>query len=186
MSEANLTSLRADIDDLVQRLETLRRENDDRHLLTRPGAKCWSAAEVCEHLNITWGLYRQPLRAHAEQQREGGHTSSDGRVRPGWLAGKFIAFVNPSNTKKLKAPRSFSPSAGQAGVESIDSLIGHQAEILALLATASGLQLNRRKFPSPISALLRFTLGEGILLMVRHQQRHVAQAERAARAAADA
>ena len=48
-------------------------------------------------------------------------------------------------------------------------------ELIELIEAARGKNLNRPRFGSPITALLRFSIGEGLELMVRHQQRHLLQ-----------
>ncbi len=179
MPEATLDSLAAEVDALEESFRALRREHGAESLETRPGPKSWSVAEVARHLVITWDRYRPPMQAHADKLRGADRISPSGEVRPGWLAGKFLGMVAPRNTKKLKAPGAFQPSQGEADVTDLDVLIERQSELRGMLAAAQGLELNRHKFASPITRLLRFTLGEGLVLMVRHEQRHLQQAQRA-------
>ena len=58
-----------------------------------------------------------------------------------------------------------------------------QADLLACVAAASGLPLDRITVASPVDARLRCNLYAALTLVPRHQHRHLLQAERAARLA---
>ncbi len=179
MDQPTLTDLADDLRALTERWRAMRYEHDTTALTRKPSADAWSVAEVCEHLRVTGELYYPVMSEHVDRLRVDGAASDGAPVRPGFFVKRFIHFAGPNNRRKVPAPKRFKPAAGGAGVESIDRLIDQQAQLHALLESAQGVALNRGKFATPVSKLLRLTLGEGLMLMVRHQQRHADQAQRA-------
>lgn len=176
MNPVTLELLNDEWDAVRARWEALRRDHDERALTTTPTEGVWPVAGIAEHLHTTLALYEPLIRAHIHKLRGAGQTG-DQTVRPGWFARKFIHFAGPDNHKKLKAPKRFGPKPGKVSIHVIDRAIEQTGVLTALLAEARGVELNRGKFGSPITRLIRFTLGEGLTLMVRHHQRHTNQAE---------
>lgn len=179
MDHPTLTDLANDLRALTDRWQAMRRAHDDQALTQRPSAEAWSVAEVCEHLRVTGGLYYPIMTDHAEKLRASGRAGGGDPVRPGFFAKRFIHFAGPNNKRKIPAPERFKPAEGATDIEAIDQLIAQQSQLQQLIHSAEGLALNAGKFPTPITKLIRLTLGEGLMLMVRHQQRHAEQAERA-------
>jgi len=185
MTEPHLTLdvVARELADNLARAEALRTGHDEAALIRRPAPDAWSAADCIDHLKRTTDQYRPPLAALIQRQRERGRTSDDPRIRPGWFAGWFIGQASPTNSRKLPAPRAFRIDFGQAAsLEAFDGFAAGQRDLEAFMDSARGLELNRGKLPSPVTRLIRFTIGESFLLLARHQARHLDQAEAAVQA----
>ena len=176
MHQVTLDTLADEWGEVRLRWQGLRRDHDEQALTTPPREGVWPVSGIAQHLHITLDLYLPLMRGHIEKLRASGRQSAEPAVKPGWFARKFIHFAGPDNQKKLKAPGKFGPTAQAVPIEWVDKMIAQMDELDGLLAEAKGVELNRGKFGSPITGLIRFTLGEGLLLMLRHHQRHTGQA----------
>lgn len=176
-----LDTLAADVNATTQAVQRMRQAHTDPRLTARPGPGSWSAAECIEHLCVTARLYYHRIGATLNRAGE-----ATGEYRPGRFARWFIAQASPTNPRKLPAPKMFQPEAGQVSAEAFDAFAAQQQDLLALIEQARLANINRPKFGTPITRLLRFSAGEALELMVRHQQRHLQQAQRALSAAGSA
>jgi hypothetical protein len=95
-----------------------------------------------------------------------------------WLGRKFVAMMQPTNTKKQTTLKHMNPAGSRLGREVLTEFVGHQTQLLALLTQAGQATLNRKVIPVEFLKLLRLRLGEALEFMVVHQQRHVQQAQR--------
>jgi hypothetical protein len=77
---------------------------------------------------------------------------------------------------KLKAPKTFQPIKPCDAI--IEQFIQQQEKLASLISEADGLDLRRIKFGSPVSSLLRFSLGDCFAILVMHQERHLKQMNR--------
>ncbi len=179
MNTTTLDAIAAQLDRNTQAVATLRERHDDAALARKPAAGGWSACECIEHLHITTELYAPRVRALIAQHGKPGSRPDDPVVRPGWFAAWFIRQASPANPRRLPAPKAFRVEPGAAGVASFERFAASQRTLGELIHQARGRPLNNSKLATPVSRLIRFTLGEALLLLVTHQQRHIAQADRA-------
>jgi hypothetical protein len=98
--------------------------------------------------------------------------------RSSLIGRKFIDFISPDGTRKAKTFSAFEPHPALDDVTILDRFLAHQQELRDLLRRADGVNLNRVKLSSPAVRLLRFRIGEALMMLVRHQQRHLQQALR--------
>lgn len=83
--------------------------------------------------------------------------------------------------RKVPAPKLFIPASDIApGI--VDRFVKAQVRITEALHDAEGLHLDRVKFGTPLSALLRANLGEAFEILVLHEARHLDQMEEVAEA----
>ena len=93
------------------------------------------------------------------------------------LVGRFFLKAL-SGSMRVKAPKMFNPVSGEGDRAVLDRFLEQQAQFRALIKQTGGKDINRGKFPSPATALIRLTLGDGLFMMVTHQERHMAQIKR--------
>lgn len=141
----------------------------------KPDANTWSILQCIEHLVTTGRLYLPPVREALERVRENGVVS----VEPFrfTLFGKwFVTMAGPEVRWKVKTPPAFAPNPELTDLSVLERFVEVQEGVEALIREADGWPLNTRKFRSPVSRLVRLTLGEGLTLLVWHTWRHVNQA----------
>jgi len=132
----------------------------------------WSVLQVLGHLWRAGDLYYPRMRWLI-----GRGAPASVAYRPGWFARWFIGSASPAGQRKLPAPGKFKPATA-LDASMVVQFVSQQDVLIGLIRDARGVGLNGPKFPTPVTPLLRFTLGEALELMVRHQQRHLGQIER--------
>lgn len=163
----------------VERVRRLFETHGESVLTWKPDPETWSIAECIEHLVVIDGQYIPKITEAIERaEREG--KRSDAPYRAAWLTGMFINASGENGKRKVKTFKAFQPDqAGHAGdVGSAGRFIAQQEMLRALIRRADGLDLNRVKFSSPLSSLLRFSIGEALAMLISHQKRHLTQGER--------
>ena len=173
MTNPHLRALNDDLAAVRAAAEAFRDGLAAEQLTWRPEPDMWSIADCFEHLRRMDEAYARPL-AEAVERAEPGNAP----FRPRWVARAFIALNGPDPKLKLSAPSPVRPPQGQPAADALDRFLDQQDEIVGLVRAADGRDLNTGRFASPFSRMLRFSLGEGLTLLVRHEQRHLGQAHR--------
>lgn len=141
-----------------------------------PDAKSWSVGECLEHLIITGEGYLPRFEEAIERARALGEPRSG--FKPRWFARFFHRFVDPDGTAKVKAPGAFQPKTATYDTRIVAWFSLQQEELEQIIQSAHGVDLNRVKFASPVTRLIRFSLGEGLWIVSSHLERHLRQAIR--------
>ena len=175
LTHPHLEQLRADADAAIAEAHALRQTLTDEQLAWKPAPEVWSVLECLKHVNITNGLYLPRLRDGMARARP-----ADAAVpfRPGLLGRFMIRTVSPENARKVKTFRTFKPLPGLMDVGVVERFVEIQEAMKEAIRDADGLDLNTGRFASPVSPLVRFTVGEGLTMLVRHALRHLGQARR--------
>lgn len=153
----------------------------DAVLNFKPRPDSWSVLECLEHLN-RYARYYLPAFASALAASPAA-TAADEDIRYSWLGRKSLELVRPDNGKLHQTVKHMNPAGSQLGRAVLTEFLGHQAQLLALLTAARSADLNRRAVPVEFFRLLKLRTGEALEFVVRHQERHLQQARRAARQA---
>lgn len=179
ISHSYLRTLDDEAQQNIDRVRALFDSLTKEQITWKPDPNTWSIAECIEHLIVTDSQYI-PNLTDALERAEGKRGGGDASYRPGFFAKKFINAAGENGKLKLKAPTKFRPDqAGHGGDAGAGGrFIAGQENLRGLIRRADGLNINRTKLPSPISPLFRFSIGEAFTLMISHQKRHLAQAER--------
>jgi hypothetical protein len=173
--------LRALLGDAIQnaeRVDALFRDHSDAQILWKADPTTWSIAECVEHLTVLdeayfVGIERGIDKAPASSARNEGYD-------PHLFTRYFIGMVGEQMKQKMKNPKLFDPSRSSSGgsVDSGDRFLAHQTILYDLIERADGRDINKKVLSSPVSSLLRFSLGEALTMLVSHQKRHLSQAGR--------
>lgn len=141
----------------------------------RRGPAEWSIGQCLEHLHVANEVYLPPI-AKALSGRPAGVVEE---IAPGWFGRWFIRnYIEPSAvSKRARAPRKITPRA-EVDVTILDQFLGSNERMRRGMRDASGYDVNRIRFRNPFVPLIRFSVGTGFTILIRHQQRHLLQAER--------
>ena len=172
-----LKGLASDLRIVSNEVERMRGELRDEALGWKPGPKAWSITEILGHLLTTNALYlpRLDLGIEAARRRP---AETRQPFRPRKFAGWFVKMAGPQSEKRLKAPKRFQAQASDLSVEIVDRFLDQQVQLAKRVEDAKDCDLNKPRFGSPVTPLIRFSVGECLLLLVRHEQRHLQQAKR--------
>lgn len=175
--------------ELTQILTNITRENIENvskytgklsveQLKWRPNPGIWSVADVLAHLNEYANYYhptfaRKIANTRFTSTKEGFVSSPLGRS-----AWKSMKLGNARNVKrKFKAPKGTNPTLDTNLVKGNERerFLEAQEEMLSIIESAQKVNMRRVKIPISISKIVRLRLGDALLFVVYHNQRHVQQ-----------
>jgi hypothetical protein len=144
----------------------------------RPNPGVWNVNEILAHLNSYAAYYHPTFLKKIENTRftstkEGFMSSPLGRS-----AWKSMKLGNARNVKrKFKAPKGHNPTIDPelVGDNEVEKFIEHQEDLLNILDKAKEVNLKRVKIPISISKIVRLRLGDALLFVIYHNERHVQQ-----------
>lgn len=155
---------------------------DERQRLWRATPGRWSIADCFEHLIATGRAYYPALdrllaSSRAVPARDGGGEGAGYRMS--WVGGIFAKQAGHEGKRRHKAPRSLQPRP-DSPPDAPERFAEQQEELLAILARARRIDLDRTrlKLPTVPLPLVKFGLGEILYVVVSHEQRHLEQARR--------
>lgn len=146
-------------------------------LARRPSWGGWSVAEVFEHLCVTDGLYESRLRAVLTAERERTAPRQSNTWRPTIWGRLLLWSLNPTNTRKSKAPPAFRIGASPRA-RVVDAWLVQVEATRALMRAADGLDLRRLKLSSPAAGMIRLNAGDAFAVLAVHAERHLGQVRR--------
>jgi hypothetical protein len=166
-----------EIDDADARAKRLASGLTTAQLNWKPSPQEWSVGQCLDHLCVANDVYL----ASIARSFEGRPRAVVSDISPGWFGRWFIrSYIEPSPvTKRGRAPRKIVPaSAVDASI--LDRFLATNQTLRDHVRRASQYDVNRIRFKNPFVAGIRFTVGTGFEILVRHQRRHLLQAERIA------
>jgi DinB superfamily len=141
----------------------------------QPELNAWSVGQCLEHLCRTNDVYLPAMSSSLP----GKPPSAVPDITPGWFGRWFLrSYVEPSpSTKRATAPKMIVPNSR---VESsvLDHFLRSNQAARELVRHASNYDVNRIRFRNPFIPIIRFTLGTGLEIVSKHEQRHLFQAVR--------
>ena len=157
-----------------QRASAIAKTLDVTQLNWRARADTWSIGQCLEHLRVTNEVY---LGAIAEALAEQPPAVVQ-EIRPAAFGRWFIRnYIEPSpSTKRARAPKKIAPAA-RVGPEILEQFLRSNDNARKVVGRAGGYDVNRIRFRNPFIPVIRFTVGTGLEILVRHQRRHLLQAE---------
>jgi hypothetical protein len=143
----------------------------------RPDPQEWSIEECLAHLTIV-GQHEIRLIETAIQDGRTRGVTGKGPFRYGWLERTIVRQTEPPVRRKFSSPRRFRPLHGQPVTAILPTFLHVQRQFGDLTAQAEGLDLARVKVPTPMTRLLKLSLGMTLAQAAAHERRHLEQARR--------
>lgn len=177
-------ALAPEIDELRAQFERLSADADalaatltDEQFGWRPAPEAWSVGECLDHLNATARTYLPVMdEGIAEAIRRGLYAG--GPFTYNWIGRLCVYLVAPPARVRVKARRQFQPAPGRPRHEVLAAFRAYQVQYIDRLRQANGLDLARARVASPVARWVRIPLGSSFAMMVAHERRHLAQAQR--------
>lgn len=143
-----------------------------------PNPGVWSVAQVLAHLN-EYGMYYHPtILKKIENTRYTSSKEAFVSSPLGRSAWKSMKLGNAKNVKrKFRAQKGYNPAIDKQLVtgDEISVFSEQQKELLEIVSKAEKVNLRRVKIPISISKIVRLRLGDALLFIVYHNQRHMQQ-----------
>ena len=142
----------------------------------KPGAGAWSVGQCLEHLCLSNEVYIVAIDESLGVEP----TGAVDEIAPGWFGRWFIRrYIEPTTQQqRARAPRKIAPVAPRIDTSILDRFIASNAAVRDVASRARGHDVNRVRFRNPFVPVIRFTIGTGLQIIARHNQRHLLQAER--------
>src|SRR5918996_1979018 len=142
----------------------------------KPSADRWSVAQCFDHLLTSNNGYFPVIEdVLAGKKRTFWERMP---VLPG-LAGKLlIKSMDPSSTRKVKAPKRLEQAQSDISVSVINDFVDQQGKLVEKMKASEHLDLEKIVITSPVSAAITYSLMDAYRLIVVHEQRHFQQAKR--------
>lgn len=174
-----LTEVRSITQANLEVLKTRFASLSDEQIRWKPLENSWNIQEVFAHLNKFAGYYHETFKKCIQKTRF--KTPSENFIssplgRSAWASMKL---GNANNVKrKFKAQRLNNPMFEKSLISGQDTqdLIKHLNELNYIFDLSSTVNIRKVKIPISISKIIRFRLGDALLYVVYHNQRHVQQA----------
>lgn len=170
------------IDDLTVRtqahIEAVKEfENlNDEALNWKVQPESWSILECLEHLNLYGDFYLPEIERSIQTQG----TPKPGAVfKSGFLGNYFAKSMLPQEKlNKMKTFKDKDPVGSKLSRQVLSRFLGQQESMLRLLKKAEKTDLSKVKTSISISRLIKLRLGDTFRVVVYHNERHIAQANK--------
>lgn len=143
-----------------------------------PNLDSWNISEVLAHLNKYALFYHQTIEEKINKTRftEPKETFTSSPL--GRSAWKSMKLGNANNVKrKFKSPKGTNPRLDQDLItgNEVTDFIKNQQQLITLINAARGVGLRKVKIPISISRIVRLRLGDALMFVIYHNQRHIQQ-----------
>ena len=152
---------------------------NDQQKNWRKDNESWSINEIFAHLNEFAHYYHQAFTSKIERTRFNEPKDTFISSPLGRSAWKSMKLGNLKNIKrKFKAQRIYNPLIHSELVTGNDTetFEAHQIELIKIIDKAELVNLRKVKVPISISKIVRLRLGDALLFVVYHNERHMQQA----------
>jgi len=148
----------------------------DIQLNWKPHPEAWSVGECLSHLVNSNNLYLNKFHTILNTYPSG--NERDFPYKQSFM-GKLIAIgVDPSNLKKAKTFKVFFPDKSDVRKNIIDEYVRSSEKLIELVGKMQHLDLKKIKLSSPVNILIRLNLGDSLIIIPKHDERHLNQAKR--------
>src|ERR1700722_19993277 len=137
------------IENIEEDAQELTAPLDDTQFNWRPSPKQWSISEGLGHLNVTAELVL-PLLGETIERGRAARMTGHGPFRHGVFSRWFVGFMDAPPKFRVRAPKMYSPPAGQVKDKVVPEFLSIHQRLLELGAKANGLDLARIKVASPV------------------------------------
>jgi hypothetical protein len=141
----------------------------------KPSPAAWSVGQCLEHLAVSNEVYGAAI-AEALTRAPKGVAQE---ITPGWFARWFIReYIAPTGKgTRHKAPPKIRP-VPDVDASILQRFLDTNRQARDLVERARDVDVNRVRFRNPFVSWIRFTVGTGLEILSKHEQRHLQQAER--------
>lgn len=163
----------------IQLLKNKFMKYSDNQLNWKPAATVWSINEVFAHLNAFANYYNRKFHERIDQTKFRTPRTQFVSSPLGKSAWVSMKLGNARNVKrKFKAQKDFNPSLNmelRTGND-VQLFLDSQLDFLKIIEKSVAVDLKRVKVPLSITNLIRLRLGDALLYVTYHNDRHMEQA----------
>jgi len=135
----------------------------------------WSVGECLSHLVNSNNLYlikfQLILNSFPTDQEK------DFPYKQSFFGKRIAKGIDPANVKKSKTFKVFFPDSSKIQKVIIDDYINISEKLISLAAKMRHIDLKKIRISSPVNNLIRLNLGDPLIIIPKHDERHLDQAE---------
>ncbi|MBC8153396.1 MAG: DinB family protein [Bacteroidetes bacterium] len=152
----------------------------DDQMRWKPASDSWSITECLQHLNLAEQFYIRQLQHHVGRIGVQQVAPTDQTLESDFVGRTLRWIIDPQTTLKFPAPGVIRPRrASDLDVANVlRQFVELQTLLLTLLDKAVYLDWNGQKVPTLFGSWLKIKLGDVMLMLVAHTERHINQAGR--------
>jgi hypothetical protein len=136
----------------------------------------WSIGECLSHLVNSNSLYLNKFQSILNLHPSG--NERDFPYKQSFFGRMITLGVNPSNLKKSKTFKVFFPDSSDIQIKIIDEYVNISEKLISLAGKMLHIDLKKIKLSSSVNFLIRLNLGDPLIIISKHDERHLNQAER--------
>jgi len=146
----------------------------------KPAPDCWSIVECLQHLNLAERFYIRNIQHKVDGLGVVQTNPVDQVIESDWLGKAMLYAIDPATKIKLPAPGMSRPRRPNElnPAEVLNQFIELQSTLRDLLDKAVYLDWNQDKVMTMYGNWLKIRLGDALLMLVAHTERHMNQAMR--------
>jgi hypothetical protein len=150
---------------------------DEARFNWRPEPASWSIEECLAHLTMVGQWEVMEIEKAVEGGRARG-LKGQGPFQYGAIDRFIVDQTEPPVRDAMPASERFVPLHGQPVTAVLPTFLHVQDQLMVQLERAEGLDLRRVKVATPITRLMKLSLGMMFAQVAAHERRHLAQARR--------
>lgn len=147
----------------------------EKQLNWKPGNAAWSVGECISHLVNSNRLYQNKIESILSSNSSA--LAKDFSYKQSLVGKMIVKGVDPKNVRKAKTFSVFFPDASQMSKNIINDYAASSEKFIGLVNNLHHLDLKKIKLSSPVNKLLRMNLGDPLIIIPKHDERHLNQAE---------
>jgi hypothetical protein len=136
----------------------------------------WSVGDCLSHLVNSNRLYLDKIENILNSFPTG--SEKDFPYKQSFMGNLIAKGVDPSNLKKAKTFKVFFPDKSTIQNHIIDEFVKSSEKLIELAGKMEHFDLQKIKLSSPVNNMIRLNLGDPLIIIPKHDKRHLNQAER--------
>jgi DinB superfamily len=175
--DAQLEDYRQQFERIASEAKELTADLTEAQFNWRAAPDEWSIEECLAHLTAVGQVEVEAVAKAVDEAKVRRIEGTGPFDYPAWE--RFILReTEPPVRHPMPAPKRFVPIHGQPITGILPTFLHVQRQFTIQIERADGLDLRRVKVPTPISRLLKLSLGTTLAQAAAHERRHMAQARR--------
>jgi hypothetical protein len=142
----------------------------------KPNPDSWGVGECLSHLVNSNRLYLDKIENILNLFPTG--SEKDFPYKQSILGKLITKGVDPASVRKTKTFKVFFPASSNIQKNIIDEYVKSSEKLIELMGKMQHLDLKKIKLSSPVNILIRQNLGDPLIIIPLHDERHLNQAKR--------
>ena len=142
----------------------------------KPDPESWSVGECLSHLVNSNSLYLDKIANILNSFPT--NYEKDFTYKQSFMGKLISEGVDPANLKKAKTFKVFFPDKSVVQNKIIDEYVKSSEKLIELAGKMEHLDLEKIKLSSPVNIMIRLNLGDPLIIIPKHDKRHLNQAEK--------